>query len=432
MGNCFGSRKVEKESVTKETKGGSQAERIQSMAANYDPLDTMASLELPQSTITNSKSLTNQSMFSDAVSSFTSQLNISKRSQGDSNDVSYEVPAECRIVTDSYLLDKIGKRDGATLWRADSNNFGLILSKTIQGSSNVLTNTLFNNELEALTYLQLASPDAKRKKEYRSKSPFKAGYENKVYKWQHDNVIGFIGYAEYESKAQGLQRRLLTEFYVDTLRTHIEHRTLKGKKSMKTYEASLYAYQISKGLYFLHKKRIIHRDISSETIIMGQGLLDREYKDWLKYISKEQTKTNKSYSNAAVDYYRYLKTQPLIAKLAHFGHSKKLEKGERTSTVIGNIQFMAPEMIKQQKYNSKVDIWSFGCVLYELLASKPPFNKKPNSVIENKVLNGKFPRKDLVGGRDFENLNVIMRNCLKLEPALRCKARDLVDDLGKL
>ena len=37
---------------------------------------------------------------------------------------------------------------------------------------------------------------------------------------------------------------------------------------------------------------------------------------------------------------------------------------------------MAPELIKREKYNEKVDVWALGCIVYQLLTGKTPFDAK--------------------------------------------------------
>ena len=52
-------------------------------------------------------------------------------------------------------------------------------------------------------------------------------------------------------------------------------------------------------------------------------------------------------------------------KLGDFGLCKEMgEYSEFAETHVGTPYYMSPEMIKKEKYNEKVDIWSAGCVLY--------------------------------------------------------------------
>ena len=55
---------------------------------------------------------------------------------------------------------------------------------------------------------------------------------------------------------------------------------------------------------------------------------------------------------------------------------------------------MAPEVINGEKYNTKVDIWGFGCIIYELLTRKICFEGKGLSCVP-KILSGKHGKIDI-------------------------------------
>ena len=45
-------------------------------------------------------------------------------------------------------------------------------------------------------------------------------------------------------------------------------------------------------------------------------------------------------------------------------------------THVGTPYYMSPELMQEQHYDEKVDIWSAGCILYEMAAQHPPFQAK--------------------------------------------------------
>jgi NIMA (never in mitosis gene a)-related kinase 2 len=53
---------------------------------------------------------------------------------------------------------------------------------------------------------------------------------------------------------------------------------------------------------------------------------------------------------------------------------------------------MSPEQINESNYDEKTDIWSTGCVLYELVALKPPFTASNHLALATKILQGGFDR----------------------------------------
>ncbi len=61
-------------------------------------------------------------------------------------------------------------------------------------------------------------------------------------------------------------------------------------------------------------------------------------------------------------------------KLGDLGVAVILNRIEQLhATRVGTPLYLAPEMIKREKYSFKVDIWAVGCVVYQLTSLKPPF-----------------------------------------------------------
>lgn len=421
---------------------GDQSNRYQARKSRFQPASVR--------TVSVAPSIASSYGVMDDVASLASDAFLGKiSSQAGDTEITSDIPPNCRVVAELNLVDSVGNHKGTDLWRAENDEFGLILAKCVT-DVDAETLTMFDNELKILCFVQNNS-GKKKKKDYHFRGPFKTGYGSDVLRYQHNNVIGFIGYMEASEETRSgltLQRRLLTEYYVDTLRDHVEHRTQNARKDMKHYEVALYAFQIATGLKDLHKMKVCHRDLNTENVIMGIGLLDRQYKEWLRFVAKEENKrkldqfqkssnTGRSGKHhdahqppsARIDYYQFLKTPPLVAKIANFGHAKRIIVG-RTSTTVGSMQFMAPEMMRQEEYDHAVDVWSFGCIMYEMISAKPPFHKKPVNYIEGKVLQNKFPKQDRIGGSRFRNLEQIMRHCLRPDPSIRCRAKELVQDLG--
>ena len=67
-------------------------------------------------------------------------------------------------------------------------------------------------------------------------------------------------------------------------------------------------------------------------------------------------------------------------KLADFGFSKTLEPDELTSTRCGSPVYMAPEIIMKKMYSHNSDVWSLGCICYELAELKSPFRNKEDKM----------------------------------------------------
>ena len=68
-------------------------------------------------------------------------------------------------------------------------------------------------------------------------------------------------------------------------------------------------------------------------------------------------------------------------KLADFGAAKKIietDSNAHNKSLKGTINWMAPEVIKQEGHDRFADIWSLGCLVLEMITGKPPWYYKTN------------------------------------------------------
>ena len=112
----------------------------------------------------------------------------------------------------------------------------------------------------------------------------------------------------------------------------------KSKKKVKNIYIKKYLYQTIKAINELHKKKIIHRDIKPENI-----LIDNQ-------------------DNAL---------------LSDYGIATHCKEGEKRKTYCGTDEYLAPEVIRGEPYDAKIDIWAIGILIYECASpsGKTPFNK---------------------------------------------------------
>jgi len=82
-------------------------------------------------------------------------------------------------------------------------------------------------------------------------------------------------------------------------------------------------------------------------------------------------------------------------KIADLGFAQEFDPKSGLDLVLGTPLYMAPELVLNQKYTEKVDVWSLGVITYQLLSGRTPFDaskiKKINFNIVNKEI--KFPDK---------------------------------------
>lgn len=62
----------------------------------------------------------------------------------------------------------------------------------------------------------------------------------------------------------------------------------------------------------------------------------------------------------------------------------------RRASFVGTAQYVSPEILKGNAAHSATDLWSFGCILHQMLAGMPPFRGATEYLIFQKVLNGDF------------------------------------------
>ena len=115
------------------------------------------------------------------------------------------------------------------------------------------------------------------------------------------------------------------------------HIKLKQKKGEKFSEMEIchWFIQICLALEYVHGRRVIHRDLKTQNLFL---------------------------------------TGNKTIKVGDFGISKVLESTTQVAmTVVGTPYYMPPEACQSAPYTSKSDVWSLGCILYELCSLKQPF-----------------------------------------------------------
>lgn len=94
------------------------------------------------------------------------------------------------------------------------------------------------------------------------------------------------------------------------------------------------------------------------------------------------------------------------------------------STYVGTPFYMSPEICAAEKYTLKSDIWSLGCIIFELCTREPPFNAKTHFQLVQKIKEGKVaPLPDIYS----PDLNQVIKDCLKVNPDRRPNTADLLN-----
>ncbi|KAJ8391513.1 hypothetical protein AAFF_G00088350 [Aldrovandia affinis] len=111
-------------------------------------------------------------------------------------------------------------------------------------------------------------------------------------------------------------------------------------------------------------------------------------------------------------------------KLGDFGLARILNHDTSFArTFVGTPYYMSPEQMNRSSYNEKSDIWSLGCMVYELCALSPPFTAYNQKELAEKIREGKFRR---IPYRYSEDLNSLVSKMLHLKDYLRPSVESIV------
>ena len=112
-------------------------------------------------------------------------------------------------------------------------------------------------------------------------------------------------------------------------------------------------------------------------------------------------------------------------KLGDFGLARVLpHDASFARTFVGTPYYMSPEQMNNLAYNEKCDIWSLGCLLYELCALKPPFTAISQRELLVKISHGKFVR---IPYCFSDELNTFIACMIKVEESKRPTIDDLLE-----
>lgn len=166
-----------------------------------------------------------------------------------------------------------------------------------------------------------------------------------------------------------------------------------------TAHASL-ALQVARALEYLHARRVVYRDLKSENVLV-----------W------KMPKPGEDLTSGPLNVH---------VKLGDYGISR-LAPPSGTKGFGGTEGFMAPEIMRyngEEEYNEKVDCFSYGMLLYEIVTVRQPF--EGHEAVKEAVLDGARPS---LSPRDLEypcSILETMRRCWSGAPELRPSAAALV------
>jgi NIMA (never in mitosis gene a)-related kinase len=136
------------------------------------------------------------------------------------------------------------------------------------------------------------------------------------------------------------------------------------------------------GIKHIHDRKILHRDLKTQNIFMNQ--------------------------NGTV-------------KIGDFGIARVLQHTyDCAQTAIGTPYYLSPEICQERPYNQKSDIWSLGCILYEMVTLRHAFDANSMKGLVLKILRGSYPQIPSHYSQDLKDLlaDMLIKDPLK-RPSMR-------------
>lgn len=121
-------------------------------------------------------------------------------------------------------------------------------------------------------------------------------------------------------------------------------------------------------------------------------------------------------------------TFDLDIKVTDFGLSQDITKGlSKDKAFEGTLAYSSPETIENIEVSDKADIWSLGCVVYELLESKQAFQSSNPLTLAKMISNGEYSEPNFYSERT-EKLAELIVKCLTIDPSRRPGIKELLKD----
>ena len=145
------------------------------------------------------------------------------------------------------------------------------------------------------------------------------------------------------------------------------------------------------GIKEIHNKKVIHRDLKPDNLFIGGDLK---------------------------------------IKIGDFGISKQLNNyNEYAKTQVGTLRYVAPEIIRGEKYNNKVDIWSLGCIIHELCTLNFCFWSESIEELIEKIKLSKYEK---INEKNYGNdLQMLINNLLKKDSSDRPNIDKIIEYIQK-
>ncbi|KAH7409136.1 hypothetical protein BKA64DRAFT_388271 [Cadophora sp. MPI-SDFR-AT-0126] len=187
--------------------------------------------------------------------------------------------------------------------------------------------------------------------------------------------------------------------------------------------------QLASAMHFLRDRNFIHRDVKPQNLLLLPSP---------QYLAKSKdSPLVMSASGETMIPMVGLTSLPML-KIADFGFARSLPSTSLAETLCGSPLYMAPEILRYEKYGPEADLWSVGTVLFEMMTGRPPFRATNHVELLRKIEQGedhiRFPKDGIIS----PPMKEIIKALLKRTPAARLSFENffrhpvVVDDIPNL
>jgi serine/threonine protein kinase len=210
---------------------------------------------------------------------------------------------------------------------------------------------------------------------------------------QHPNIVR---YYEHFTDDEDYINIVMEYCPLGDLDKYIEARR-KAQQPLKVKDVLFISFQILAAVRHLHENGILHRDLKPANIFLTQ-------------VSPDVSSVDDG-------------VESLQVKIADFGISKVMTTGSFAHTVIGTPHYLAPEICESEPYSNSADIWSLGCIVYELAALERCFSGDNLLAVVRKISSGKVPPL----APPYDVVMPLVQGLIVVDPKKRLTAREAIE-----